>query len=107
MGSMVISIRMENSAFDRMPGKNDYEETGGYTLINTTSDFITDENLVYEDGGGYTFISEWSTGFVWELARVVMMADNSPKFVYINRSGEIVWQQKYSSYSFLYVLVDR
>ncbi len=60
--------------------------------MNKTGDFITDENLVYDDGGGYTFISEWSTGFVGELARVAMMVDDSVKFVYVNKSGEIVWE---------------
>ena len=79
-------------AFVRIPGKTDYEETGGYALMNKTGDFITDENLVYDDGGGYTFISEWSTGFVGELARVAMMVDDSVKFVYVNKSGEIVWE---------------
>jgi len=79
-------------AFARMPGKTDYEKTGGYALINKAGDFITGENLFYEEGGGYTFFLEWSTGFVGELARVVMMDDNSPKFVYINKSGEIVWE---------------
>jgi len=79
-------------AFVRMPENTDYEETGGYALINKAGDFITGKNLVYEEGGGYTFISEWSTGFVADLARVVMMVDNNPKFVYINKSGKIVWE---------------
>ncbi|NLM26548.1 MAG: WG repeat-containing protein [Clostridiaceae bacterium] len=79
-------------AFARMPGNTDYIETGGYALINKAGDFITGENLFYEQGGGYTFILEWSTGFVGELARVVMMVDNSPKFVYINKNGDIIWE---------------
>lgn len=79
-------------AFVRRPEKTDYEETGGYALINKNGDFVTDENLVYEDGGGYTFFSEWNTGFVGNLARVVMIIDNGIKFVYINRSGEVVWE---------------
>ena len=79
-------------AFVRMPGNDDYENTGGYALINKTGDYITGENLIYEDGGGYTFISEWSTGFVGELARVALMVDNIAKFVYINKNGDIVWE---------------
>ena len=79
-------------AFARMPGNTDYIETGGYALINKAGDFITGENLFYEQGGGYTFILEWSTGFVGELARGVMMVDNSPKFVYINKNGDIIWE---------------
>lgn len=77
-------------AFTRMPGNTDYGDTGGYAMINKAGNFITGENLMYENGGGYTFISEWSVGFVGELARVAMMVDNSPKFVYINKSGDIV-----------------
>jgi hypothetical protein len=79
-------------AFVKMPERIDCENTCGYALINKTGHFITEENLMYENGGGYTFISEWSTGFVGELARVTVMVDNSPKFVYINKSGEIVWE---------------
>lgn len=81
-------------AFVRKPGNKDYEKSGGYALINKAGDYITSENLIYEDGGGYTFISEWSTGFVGELARVAMMVDNNPKLVYINSSGEIVWESE-------------
>ncbi len=80
-------------AYVRAPGNKDYEQTGGYALINTTGDFITDENLIYEDGGGYTFIAEWNTGFIEELARVVMMVDGSPKFAYIKSNGKIVWER--------------
>ncbi|NLW02187.1 MAG: WG repeat-containing protein [Clostridiaceae bacterium] len=79
-------------AFARMPGNTDYENPMGYALINKDGDFITSQNLVIDRGGGYTFISEWSTGFVGELARVAMMVDDSLKFIYIYKNGDIVWE---------------
>jgi len=78
-------------AFVRKPDFEDYEEKGGYALIDKSGALITGENLVYEDGGGYTFISEWNTGFINELARVVMVIDEKWQFVYIDKNGEVVW----------------
>ncbi len=72
----------------------DFEQNGGYALIDKKGALITGENLIYENGGGYTFISEWNTGFVEELARVVMEGNESPRFVYINKSGDVVWEMK-------------
>lgn len=68
------------------------EEMGGYALINKNGNIITKEDLVYDNGGGYTFISEWSTGFVGDLARVAIMVDGSIQFAYIDKNGEIVWE---------------
>ena len=79
-------------AFVRKPDMEDYEEKGGYALMDKSGVFITDENLVNEDGGGYTFITEWSTGFIEDLARVVMIIDELQRFVYIDKSGKILWQ---------------
>ncbi|NLY18121.1 MAG: hypothetical protein GX045_04035 [Clostridiaceae bacterium] len=74
-------------AFIRKAEIEEYEEIGGYDLMDKNGTFITDDNLVYEDIGGYTFISEWNTGFVNELARVVMIVDGEQQFVYIDKNG--------------------
>jgi len=70
------------------------EQNGGYALMDKKGAFITEENLIYENGGGYTFITEWNTGFVNDLARVVMEGDRNPRFVYINKNGDVVWEMK-------------
>jgi hypothetical protein len=79
-------------AFVRKPDIENYEEIGGYALIDRNGDFITGENLTNEDGGGYTFTTEWNVGFTEDLARVVMIIDGTQRFVYIDKNGKIVWK---------------
>lgn len=81
-------------AFARLPGQDDPSEYGGFGLIDKTGRFVTPTNLYYEYGGGYTFAMEWSSGFVGDLARVILEDAQGIHYVYISKNGDIVWEME-------------
>ncbi len=62
--------------------------TEDFMIIDANGNVVSNTTVSYPYGGGYTFPMEWHTGFVGELARVIV---DEVGFAYINKSGDIIW----------------
>lgn len=95
MGEMVIESQFDYAtsfhngfAYAKPLGEEYYY----FGVIDKNGNFITPINIVYDHGGGYTLNAEWSSFFHDGLARVVIADETGLKYVYINETGEIIWE---------------